>query len=186
MMKNWPTKESAKRKQLDKRKGKRLRWRRTKEEHKTVNGINAAVQKKGEKKRRNKRVRELTKETVGVSDSSECGKIWNTQWQNMKEWLKQKEYEKKANKSNIGLSLLSFTHLVPKPITLFCETQMEKINNDWLFFPMQLQRMKSRGLQQQNGFRSTITGSEKYQISGVHNWFQVLQNHTTALDDWNK
>lgn len=90
IMKNWPTKEAANRKQLNKRKGKRLRQRRTKEEHKTVNGINAAAQKKGEQKRMNKRVRELTKETVGVSDSSECGKIWNTQWQNMKEWLKHK------------------------------------------------------------------------------------------------
>ncbi len=136
MMKNWPTKESAKRKQLDKRKGKRLRWRRTKEEHKTVNGINAAVQKKGEKKRRNKRVRELTKETVGVSDSSECGKIWNTQWQNMKEWLKQKEYEKKANKSNIGLSLLSFTHLVPKPISLcFVKHKWKKLIMTGYSFP---------------------------------------------------
>lgn len=54
------------------------------------NGINAAVQLKREQKRMNKRVTELTKETVGVSDSSECGKIWNTQWQNMKEWLKHK------------------------------------------------------------------------------------------------
>ncbi len=58
----------------------------------------------------------------------------------MKEWLKQKEYEKKANKCNIGLSLLSFTHRSKTYITLFCETQMEKINNDWLFFPMQLQK----------------------------------------------
>lgn len=50
----------------------------TDKEHKTVNGINAAAQKKGEQKRMNKRVRELTKETVGVSDSSECGE--NMKW----------------------------------------------------------------------------------------------------------
>lgn len=43
--------DSATRKQLDKRKGKRLRWKRTKEEHKIVNGINADAQKKRESKR---------------------------------------------------------------------------------------------------------------------------------------
>ncbi len=65
----------CKKKAVGQKEGKETEVETDKEEHKTVNGINAAVQKKGEKKRMNKRVRELTKETVGVSDSSECGKI---------------------------------------------------------------------------------------------------------------
>lgn len=60
------------------------------------NGINAAVQLKREQKRMNKRVTELTKETVGVSDSSECGKIWNRQRQNMNKWRKHKRKTKRV------------------------------------------------------------------------------------------
>lgn len=46
-------------------------------------------------------------------------------WENMKYTMtehervaKQKEYEENANKSNIELSLLSFTHVVPNAISL--------------------------------------------------------------------